>query len=586
MEDDRMKHFLLFTAIAILSLAVPRTAYGQLLDSVGTGFTKILAIVENPDPNNRDRVAQQIIGGLDLNENGKKEFLYVTDNTFSGGRDGGARGYSLFLYEYDPGTSSYKNIWYYSIEDTIGGSFPNFCICDLDGDRHLEVALGMNYDANYPHPGANPNRLLIFEFGPEPLPTEPIATWNFENPNRTGNTRPNALIAGDVDNDGIQELGIAFRAWNGSAKGVVIASLQNSEYGPFSTFDSEVYDTTTVTATIFGTARITDLDNDGKKEFCFGYGGSPKVVLYEANSANSYTRYEWNLGAGTTFKGGTSFSMQQSDIDLDGKNELLIGSNSSTNADLYVVKDIPSLDKFDSTKIFRIGNIPAVPSFTYTQEFRGLAAGDIDGDGKTDIFMCNGGRVWRFEYKGTGSITDSANYVSDIVYQDVTDGTRFRWVGFTGDVYSRSMGVAATDMSGNNKPELLIANQRGGYADSTYTKVIILESNTVVQRVNSPDHAIADRFELSSNYPNPFNPSTTILFSVPRSMANSYVELSIYNSLGQKVKQLFQGQIPAGNYSARWNGTMESGSIAASGVYFYTLRAGEFRDTKRMILMK
>jgi len=94
----------MFAMIAFLS----STDTAQLLDSVGTGFIKVLDIRENPDPNNRDRVTQQIVGGLDLNENGKKEFLYVTDNTFSGGRDGGARGYSLFLYEYDPASSSYK----------------------------------------------------------------------------------------------------------------------------------------------------------------------------------------------------------------------------------------------------------------------------------------------------------------------------------------------------------------------------------------------------------------------------------------------------------------------------------------------
>ena len=566
---------LLLAMIALLSSA----GMAQLLDSVGTGFTKVLDIRENPDPNNRDRVTQQILGGLDLNENGKKEFLYVSDNTFSGGRDGGARGYSLFLYEYDPASSSYKNIWYYSIEDTVGGSFPNFCVCDLNGDGHMEVALGMNYDAGYSHAGATPNRLLIFEFGPGALPTEPIATWNFDNPIPLGNTRPNALIAGDVDGDGQQELGIAFRAWNGTAKGVLIASLQNSEYGLFTSFDKEVFDTTTATASIYGTARITDLDNDGRKEFCFGYAGLPKVVLYEADAANAYTRYEWDLSAGTTFRGGTSFSMQQADINKDGKNELLIGSNSSLAADLYIIKDVASLETFGPSNVFRIGRIPPIPSFTdYTDEFRGLAAGDIDGNGKMDIFMCNGGRVWRFEYDGVGSITDSTSYAASIVYQDATPGTRFRWVEFTGDVYSRAAGLPAGDMNGNGKAELMICNQRGGYADSTSSRIIILESTVAVQRVSALIGAAPNGFELRLAYPNPFNPSTTISFSIG---SRSDVLMRIYNLLGQEITTLVNQNLTPGSYTVSWN----AGNIP-SGVYLCRIQAGAFEQTQKLILSK
>ena len=567
----------LIPLLAIFTL-VSSAGFAQLLDSVGTGFTKVFDIRENPDPNNRDRVTQQIIGGLDLNENGKKEFLYVTDNTFSGGRDGGARGYSLFLYEYDPASSSYKNIWYYSIEDTVGGSFPNFCICDLDGDKHMEVALGMNYDAGMSHAGATPNRLLIFEFGPGPLPTEPITTWNFDNPVPLGNTRPNALIAGDVDGDGQQELGIAFRAWNGSAKGVMIASLQNSEYGLFTSFDKKIFDTTTATASIYGTARITDMDNDGQKEFCFGYAGTTKVVFYEADAPGFYSRYEWNLATGTTFKGGTSFSMQQADIDGDGKNELLIGSNSSTAAELYVVKGVTALENFGPSNVFRIARLPAAPNFAYTDEFRGLAAGDIDGNGKTDIFMCNGGRVWRFEYKGTGAITDSASYNATIAYQDLTDGTRFRWVEFTGDVYARAAGIPAGDMNGNGKAELMICNQRGGYADSTSSKIIILESTVAVQRVSAAIGTTPDGFELRPAYPNPFNPSTTISFSI---RSRSDVQMTIYNLLGQEITTLVNQSLTPGSYTVAWKA-----DNIPSGVYFCRIQAGAFEQTQKLILSK
>ena len=90
-------------------------------------------------------------------------------------------------------------------------------------------------------------------------------------------------------------------------------------------------------------------------------------------------------------------------------------------------------------------------------------------------------------------------------------------------------------------------------------------------------------FELSQNYPNPFNPSTTIEFQVPQA---SDVNIIIYDMLGQEVKSLFAGQIQAGNYSVEWDGLNNSGSKMSSGSYIYRMTAGEFIDTKEMILLK
>jgi hypothetical protein len=90
-------------------------------------------------------------------------------------------------------------------------------------------------------------------------------------------------------------------------------------------------------------------------------------------------------------------------------------------------------------------------------------------------------------------------------------------------------------------------------------------------------------FSLSQNYPNPFNPETVIGFALPRS---AYVEIDIFNIVGQKVTTLIGRQMPAGNHEVRWNGRDESGSLVASGVYLYRLTAGDFADTRKMLLMK
>jgi hypothetical protein len=83
---------------------------------------------------------------------------------------------------------------------------------------------------------------------------------------------------------------------------------------------------------------------------------------------------------------------------------------------------------------------------------------------------------------------------------------------------------------------------------------------------------------VSPNYPNPFNPSTTIKFGLPK---NSFVNISIYDILGQKVSVLVNEQMKAGEYVADWNA-----SNFTSGVYFYKIEAGEFTKTSKMMLIK
>jgi hypothetical protein len=90
-------------------------------------------------------------------------------------------------------------------------------------------------------------------------------------------------------------------------------------------------------------------------------------------------------------------------------------------------------------------------------------------------------------------------------------------------------------------------------------------------------------FLLHQNFPNPFNPSTQIRFSLP-SEAN--VKLTIYNLLGQHVATILEGKLNAGVHSVPWNGRSQSGIPMASGVYFYRLKAGSFVETKKMLLLR
>ena len=85
-------------------------------------------------------------------------------------------------------------------------------------------------------------------------------------------------------------------------------------------------------------------------------------------------------------------------------------------------------------------------------------------------------------------------------------------------------------------------------------------------------------YSLSQNYPNPFNPATLISFSIPN---DEFVSLRIYDVLGREVAQIINERRSAGTYQVEFNGTALN-----SGVYYYTLTAGSYTETKKMMMVK
>ncbi len=91
------------------------------------------------------------------------------------------------------------------------------------------------------------------------------------------------------------------------------------------------------------------------------------------------------------------------------------------------------------------------------------------------------------------------------------------------------------------------------------------------------------QFELGPNYPNPFNPNTTIHYSLA---ADQPATMTIYNALGQPVRVMSNLPTGPGNHSVEWNGQMDAGQTAPSGVYFYKLQTGDNQAMRKMILMQ
>jgi len=93
-----------------------------------------------------------------------------------------------------------------------------------------------------------------------------------------------------------------------------------------------------------------------------------------------------------------------------------------------------------------------------------------------------------------------------------------------------------------------------------------------------------EAFALANNYPNPFNPATTIKYALPEA---SQVRLEVFNVVGQVVSTLVDNHQNAGRYVVQWDATNDQGHSLSSGLYFYRLQAGgEFLEVKKMLLLK
>lgn len=100
----------------------------------------------------------------------------------------------------------------------------------------------------------------------------------------------------------------------------------------------------------------------------------------------------------------------------------------------------------------------------------------------------------------------------------------------------------------------------------------------MITAVNEVESEIPARFSLLQNFPNPFNPSTTISFTL---LKRSFVSLEVFNLIGREVTTIVSEEMLAGNYSRQWNA-----NNLASGVYFCRLQAGSFTETKKLVLLR
>ena len=183
---------------------------------------------------------------------------------------------------------------------------------------------------------------------------------------------------------------------------------------------------------------------------------------------------------------------------------------------------------------------------------------------------------------GNSYCAGSSTWVHDNVVRTIVNGATGDNVNTgtwnTGQTYPLTFTttLGAGWLSGNCKYNVVIYKDNGNLNTDEVQQGA--KGYVDVTGIENQNTGVPSKYELEQNYPNPFNPTTNVHFSIPKA---GIVSLKVYNAIGQLVGTYYDGFMKAGNYNAE----IEAADLA-SGIYFYTLSAGSFIETKKMILVK
>ena len=121
------------------------------------------------------------------------------------------------------------------------------------------------------------------------------------------------------------------------------------------------------------------------------------------------------------------------------------------------------------------------------------------------------------------------------------------------------------------------------YSNDNDEEEVTVQLTGIAVELSVDGHQIPDKFTLHQNHPNPFNPVTTLRYDLPE---DAMVNITIYDMMGRVVRTMVNTQQNTGFKSVLWNATNDAGSSVSAGLYLYMIKAGDFRQTKKMVLLK
>lgn len=446
---------------------------------------------------------------------------------------------------------------------------------DLDGDGDLDIVIANEYQ---------PNKILL---------NNGLGVFTDGTPGRLPQKNLDSEDIGIADMDRDNDLDIVF-ATEDHAVHELYFNNGNAVYRDKSSI---------LPNSIANSVLAVDVNNDSLPDLIFGNAGASDTPAQNFLLINN---------GDSTFTNQTSTRLPQvlditqdiklGDIDGDGDSDMVVGNEDGNKIHIN-----------NGTGFFTDETSARLP-LTGTEETRKVTLCDIDSDGDLDIFFANVAfRPNRLKQdrlllnNGSGVFTDVTSSNIPFDNEHTTEGI-FVDIDYDGDpdlittnifnnrpvkvfanngsgvfeevtqlvlppgVLGEGIGIKAGDFNGDNLLDLYIVNR--GQQD----RLLLRNDTAKTIGLNQLGSEVPGKFSLLQNYPNPFNPSTKIRFELS---VSSFAELEIYDAKGKLAENLLGRQLTAGSYEVNWNAAAQP-----SGVYFYIFKAGDFSETRKMILIK
>lgn len=599
--------------------------FGQVNQVANYNIFDVTGQADTVRPWSSDKGARSVTYAGDIDSDGKADFV-ATDYT-NGGR----------VHWLELNGNKLEIVW--SSKTRVGvssGSTPRWVqVGDLDGDGNKEIIFPLTTTAAdftipvYEYQGSDNN------MGTEPAFELPANYFTGITPpapqGQTFRTNREVATVFDFDGDGNDELIMTHRNNSVYVLGVF------GQFPGFASWQLEGGDPTQVPVNSYSWSAShwhsipADLSGDGKLDIVNHHWNNWGFWSIIPNGPDSYrypdtsvAKFYTEIFRDTPTGDQVSYmGIVAPDVDGDGNDEIagILYGGAANNYALALVNFSTAdtgLYIWEQSK----GGIISPEAWTAggatAGSFWGIAAGDLNGNGREEIFL--GGttsyQIVAVEYKGTGDLLDPASYDNTVVYGgaatswnaiDIYDSLGVIDTVFTESPFISKM-VAGFDINNNGKKELVASYQ--SIYDSTTVKnyvwntdsskfvvtstvkvnnlnkinVVLFEYGTTGIEVRELSIVTPDDYVLEQNYPNPFNPSTTVRFSLP---VDKNISLKIYDVLGNLVTTLVDNKdFASGSYEAVWDGKNSFGASVASGMYIAELEYGNFSKTIKMQLLK
>ena len=332
-------------------------------------------------------------------------------------------------------------------------------------------------------------------------------------------------------------------------------------------------------------ASFGDFNNDGYLDLFVANYINQNNILYRNSGPPDYSFIRIDTGV-VSNDGGSSVGSCWGDVDNDGDLDLFVSNDNGENNFLYLNSGAPG---YGFTKI-TTGAIVNDGGNSFGNVF-----GDYNNDGAIDLFVANRLNQNNFLYlnngnsnkwlgvKCRGALSNRSAIGSKVKVKALINGQpvwQMREIVSQSGYNSENL-VLNFGLGNATAADSIIVQWISGtnsvFTNVPFNRYVTLSEDGTINSIND-NIAIPDKFTLSQNYPNPFNPVTQMEFGISNM---GFVSLKVYNVLGEEIKTLINEIKPAGKYDITFDG-----SNLSSGIYFYTMKAGEIVITKRMLLLK